>query len=103
MPNITQQSPYHDKLAQILSQQVLADFDNLADNFSVEETNEELILNLHLPKSFFSKQSREQQAIDEWANKAFGAVKISAENSPKGKLEDFNVADHIQLFDNMGE
>ncbi len=55
MQNVTQQNPYHDKLAQILSQQVLSDFDNLAQNFSMEETNEELVLHVRIPKSFLVK------------------------------------------------
>ncbi len=55
MQNVTQQNPYHDKLAQILSQQVLADFDNFAKNLSMEETNEELVLHVRIPKSFLTK------------------------------------------------
>ncbi len=58
MPNITQQNPYHDKLAQILSQQVLADF----DNFSMEETSEDYVL--HIPKSFFISQKIAQTTDD---------------------------------------
>ncbi len=58
MPNITQQNPYHDKLAQILSQRVLADF----DNFSMEETSEDYVL--HIPKSFFISQKIEQPTND---------------------------------------
>ncbi len=61
MPNVTQQNPYHDKLAQILSQQVSADF----DNFSMEETSEEVILHVHIPKSFFVKQIKPQKNTQE--------------------------------------
>ncbi len=74
MPNITQKSPYHDKLAQILSQRVLADIDNFADNFSVEETKEEFVL--HIPQSFFIKQSNEQQAIRKQVEQAYGMVTV---------------------------
>ncbi len=59
MPNVTQQIPYHDKLTQILSQQVLADF----DNFSMEETSEDYVL--HIPKSFFVKQIKLQKNTQE--------------------------------------
>ncbi len=55
MPNLAQQNSYHDTLAQILSQQVLANFDNLAKNLSMEETNEELVLHVRIPKSFLAK------------------------------------------------
>ncbi len=61
MQTVIQQNPYHDKLAQILSQQVLADF----ENFSMEETSEDYVL--HIPKSFFISQKIEQPTNDKTA------------------------------------
>ena len=45
----------------------------------------------------------QQKIIDEKVNQGFGMVKIDPKNAPKQNLMDFNVADHIRLFDNMGD
>lgn len=41
----------------------------------------------------------EQQEINELIEKGFGMFKITKENAPKGSLFNFDVGEHITLFD----
>jgi len=55
-------------------------------------------------KSITSDSSHDSKiAKDNFINQGFGMIKVLSEASPKSNLMDFDVADHIKLFDNMGD
>ncbi|MFW2177976.1 MULTISPECIES: hypothetical protein [unclassified Moraxella] len=51
----------------------------------------------------YQELTQKQKRIDAKVNQGFGMVKIAPQTTPTPSLMDFDVADHIQLFDNMGE
>ncbi len=95
MQNVTQFNPNKNK--QVISSQVLAEyFSNHDETLELEKTSQGFLLSI--PQSFFIKQKSEQQAIDEWINKTSGMIQVEGSKLDLD-LFDFDVADHISLFD----
>lgn len=68
----------------------------------IQPTNQGITLKPS-PKITQLANDEHQRLIDEKVNQGFGMVKIDSKQSPQQPLMDFNVADHIRLFDNMGD